>query len=107
MKKRFLLVLILGSFLYAQDEVTILEEAKKYEANKEYEKAMLLYKKLALKNKQKLENKNLELELKGIKQVEIKPIKKSLNTIEDEQTQSTVEQILESSFDIYAYKENY
>lgn len=100
MKKRFLLVLILGSFLYAQDEVTILEEAKKYEANKEYEKAMLLYKKLAnIQTKKPIKANKLK--------TEIKPLKKSLNTIEDKQTKSTIEQMLAASFDIYAYKENY
>jgi phospholipase A1 len=95
--------------LLASDSQSIYKKAQKYEQEGNYKEAMLLYKQLAKNDKPTIEESNLSETLIKEENVarEIKTIGKNLNTIEDEETLSTIEQILASTFNLFPYKENY
>lgn len=88
--KKLLLLPLFCLLLNAQDKEELLKQAQEYEKKQDYKNAMLIYKKIA-------ENKTIEFPKEEaiaiVEKPEIKPIKKNLNTIEDKETKSTIEQI--------------
>ncbi len=98
--KKLLLFLTFATTIFANE--TQLQKAQKLENQGKYKEAMHLYKAIALQKKTPLEQT-----IDTITQKQVQFIKKNLDPIEDKQTQSTIEQMLSSSFNIYAYKENY
>lgn len=96
------LLLTLTSLLCASP--TLLQQAETLEAQGNYKEAMKLYKQIALEKQNLIEQKQPE---DKITQKQVAFIKEKLDPIEDKKTQSTIEQMLSSSFNIYAYKDNY
>lgn len=102
MKRLFLIPFLLLSFVHAQSIDELFEEAQKLEEQGKYKEAMQKYKTIAIKQtginriyvdeeKQKIDN----------------IASQAIDTIEDKETEQTIQQILASSFDIYPYHENY
>lgn len=96
---RFILLLLIPFSLIFSNNTQI-QQAQEYETKGKYKEAMQIYKALALKNKE-VENND------EITQKQVRFIKENLTAIEDKETKSTIEQVLTSSFDLYAYKDNY
>ena len=93
--KLLLLFTLLCATLSANE--LLLKEAQKYEDNGEYKKAMQIYKELAYENRK----------VDDVTQEQIDYIRTKLNKSNNKQTNATIEQMLSSSFNISAYKENY
>ena len=96
----------------------LLQQAQELEKQGNYKEAMLLYKQLATQEiltssdlEENLSKNDPEIKDNPAHKVNIKSglkhIKNSFETVNDTQTNSTIEQILSSSFDLYPYKENY
>lgn len=95
--------LLFVSFLLANDQLEDLyKQASFYENQKEYKKAMEIYKKIAIEEK----NAN-RIYFDEEKQIAHKIATETLDKIDDEETEKTIQQILAKSFDLYAYEENY
>jgi len=78
------------------------KKASLYEQQHEYKKAMQIYKQIAVKEK------NIHrIYFDEDKQITQKAASETLDTIDDEETEQTIQQILAKSFDIYPYEENY
>ncbi|RXJ78568.1 phospholipase [Arcobacter sp. F155] len=108
--KKTLSLLSICILLNAQDTQELLKQAKEYEKANDYKNAMLIYKKLANVETiefPKEEEVKIVKEKKIVEKKEVTPLKNGLNSFDDKETKSTIEQMLESSFDIYAYQENY
>ena len=99
---KLLISIFLCLTINLQANNTLLKQAQEYEKNQDYKKAMQIYKQLAEKKSIKFPKENAV-----VKNKEIIPLKNTLNTIDDHETKSTIEQMLESSFDIYPYESNY
>jgi len=105
-------------FLYISFASELLQQAQVLEKQGNYKEAMLLYKQLATKEiptnselEENLSKNDPEIKDNPAHKINIKSglthIKNSFETVNDTQTNSTIEQILSSSFDLYPYKENY
>ena len=94
------LLLITSSLLFANGE--LLKQAQNYEKEGNFKKAMELYKQVALGEKTIVFHQE-----ESPKEKINKVISKKLDPLEDKESQATIEQMLSSSFNIYAYKENY
>lgn len=101
-------------FLHISWASTLLQQAQEFENQGQYKEAMEIYKQLALQNSDA--QKELETTLQSLDEVKHKKIslknglnhiKNSFEQVSDKETNSTIEQALSSSFDIYPYKENY
>lgn len=112
------IVIFFMMFLHFSFANELLQHALEYEKQGNYKEAMLLYKQLALKEKEP--QKPLEEVIINEPPLEkphpsdkisitngLNHIKNSFETVHDTQTNNTIEQILSSSFDLYPYKENY
>ena len=105
----FIILLLLFNFLSSYDKNSLLKEASKLEKDGKYKEAMLIYKEIANNTyleKTLEENSFKEIKVKEIPE-EVKVLAKNVNTIEDQETMTTIEQMLASSFNLYPYKENY
>ncbi len=100
--KKILILLFLFVYVNAQEIDKSYQEAQALEVNGNYKEAMLLYKKIADKER----NIN-RIYIDEDKKKEVKAIATTLNTIEDKETVETIEQILSSNFNLYPYRENY
>ncbi len=124
--KNLILIHIFIIYIFAND-TSKLNQARIYEKNHEYEKAMKLYKEIALK-KQSYDKINIQantqtnlqtqIQSKKNKKLEEKIVLTSqekkinffnshINDYEDKQTGENVKQMIMSSFNIYPYKSNY
>lgn len=101
---RYLLLICLSFSITFSN--SILQKAKIHEEKGEYLQAMKLYKELALEKNtfryKEINNKDSE----GIKKEEDSH-HFSINKSDNKLTSSTLEQMLESKFDLHTYKENY
>ena len=112
--KKLILIPIFSIYLLANN-THLINQALEYEKNNEFQKAMLLYKKIALKNKvpeqDKIKSKeNTELEKSFTAKSMDKKISffnSHINDFDDNQTSANVKQMVTSSFNIYPYKSNY
>lgn len=93
---------------------TLLQQASQFEAQGKYKEAMEIYKQLALENldaQKELETTLQSLDEEKQEKISFKNglnhIKNSFEQVADKETNSTIEQALSSSFEIYPYKENY
>lgn len=103
MKSFALSILLLSSTLFANETIEQLyEKALKYEEEKDYKNAMLIYKQIANK-----ENTVKKIFVDEDKEKEITEVSKLIDTIEDKETEQTILQMLASSFNLYPYNENY
>lgn len=114
--KHIVTFFMLIPFLFANE---LLQQAQELEKQGNYKEAMLLYKQLATKETLTLSNALEEDLSKNDSEIKnnpahkiniksgLKHIKNSFETVNDTQTNTTIEQILSSSFDLYPYKENY
>lgn len=100
--KNIFLIIFLMSFANAKDIATLYDEAQTLEANAKYKEAMLIYKKIAEK-----ERSTNRIYIDEDKKKEVQAIETTLDTIEDRETVETIQQILASNFDVYPYQENY
>ena len=98
----FLTFLSLTTLKALDDVENLYIKAQNLEADGKYQEAMYLYKNIALK--QRAINRRYVDE---DKQKEVQVISETINTIEDEQTVETIQQILSSSFNIYPHHENF
>lgn len=97
-------ILLFTSLALANDSL-LFEEAKKLEEQKEYKKAMLIYKKLAEKNPYIISddldsNTNLKEHKQDI-------FDSSISKTDDKETNKSIEQIITKDFGIFPYKKNY
>lgn len=99
MKQLFILIFLSISIFSNED---LYENALRYEKNGDYKNAMLIYKELALKEKM-----TKEIFVDSEKEIELSKTKELINTLEDEETEKNILQMLASSFDLYPYEENY
>lgn len=114
--KHIVTFLILFQFLFSNE---LLQQAQELEQQGNYKEAMLLYKQLATQTsvptspilEEQLIKEDVAVKDNPAHKINIKNglqhIKNSFETVNDQQTNSTIEQILSSSFDLYPYKENY
>ncbi len=111
MKQSILIILLLNLWVFASEDLLI--QAQKLEEAGQYKEAMLLYKKLVLKDQQIEKNivettvKTSEKKEENIVKSGIDHIKNAFKQVEDPKANSTIEQALSSAFDLYPYKENY
>lgn len=109
MKK--LLSILACTFCFASNE-QILLEAQKLENEGNFKEAMLLYKKAATINNNKEEKYIEELNKTSQKQEDSLNLKKAffenhIDSLDDEETEKNVEQLVTKNFGIYPYKKNY
>ncbi len=107
----FLLLCILSLIAETKNELYI--KALEYEKQKEYKKAMYIYKKIAsedIPNKKKPLEKTI-VDAKQSKTPDLVRRTEFVNSfitpLENEESHETAKQIISSSFDIYPYKANY
>lgn len=100
--KKFFLFLTMSLLLNANEIDKLYDEAQNFEANGEYKEAMLLYKKIAKKQR---DINRVYVDERKQKVTEL--AKKTINKIEDKETEQTVQQILASAFNLYPYEENF
>ena len=98
--KKLLVLFLFIVFINADELNKLYEEAQKLENAGKYKESMLLYKKIALQNKAKIDKVQFE-----IKKDEI--IDEIIDPIEDKETSQTVEQILTSQFNVLPHHANY
>jgi phospholipase A1 len=98
MKQLFILILL---FIYAngQNLSNLYKQALEFEKKGDTKNAMLIYKAIA-KTTHKID---IDID----KQQSVDSITQRLDTIEDKETIQTLDQILQSSFNLYPYEENY
>ncbi len=101
MKKIFFFIITV-IFLNANEIDKLYDKAQNLEANGEYKEAMLLYKEIGKKQR----NIN-RIYVDEQKQKASEIAKKTINEIEDKETEQTVQQILASAFNLYPYEENF
>jgi phospholipase A1/A2 len=110
MKHLLLFLILFTQFLFSNE---LLKQAQTFEKEGNFKEAMLLYKQLATQETKT--NSALEKSLSQEKELttnnpadklSIKN-KNSFETVNDQQPNKTIEQILSSTFDLYPYKENY
>lgn len=99
---RYLPFLLLLFIFNGYANETLLKQASQLESEGKYKEAMELYKQVAIENTTQKKPSD-----DTITQKQIKFLKASLDPIEDKTTNSTIAQILSSSFNIYAYNDNY
>lgn len=91
------------NILFADSQLNYLyKKASEFEKNKEYKNALEVYKEIALKEK------NINKTYFDEEKVIAKEITtKTLDKIEDKETEQTIQQILAGAFNLYPYEENY
>ena len=110
MKKLLFFAIFLYS--YAQTTQELLQEAKMYEDAKDYKNAMLIYKKISLQNIENKPIKESNISEKNSNADVIKSFKEGIfkhnfTKTNDDETNSSLEQLITKDFGIYPYKKNY
>ena len=89
--------------LFANEQLDMLyKKADVFEKNGDYKNALEIYKEIALKEKNSSRT-YFDEEKKIAKEIATK----TLDKIEDKETEQTIQQILASAFNLYPYEENY
>lgn len=102
MHKIILLLFISIFFLKAETIDELLNQAQEFEHQNNYKEAMKIYKKIAIEQRT---IKRVYVDQDKLRAKEI--AEKTLNKIDDKETEQTIQQILASSFNLYPYHENY
>lgn len=100
--KKILMIITLISSIFANEIDSLYEKAETLEANGQYREAMLLYKQIAIKER----NIN-RIYVDEDERKKIEAINEIIDPIEDKETYETIEQIVASKFNLYPYHENY
>ncbi len=99
--KILFLHILFFAIVNANDLDKLYEEAQSLESDGNYKEAMLLYKRIAIK--ERTSNRSYIDE----EQKKVKVFKEIIDPIEDKETAETIEQIVASKFNLYPYHENY
>ncbi len=102
--KRSLFLILICSSLWSFDTQELYKQAQTLEKNGNYKEAMFIYKQIAKSN----------MDIKVQKEDDLEIVKENLQVknevaenIKADEEKKSISEILSSSFDIYAYKENY
>ncbi|MGP2658186.1 phospholipase A [Malaciobacter sp. WC5094] len=111
LKIKVLLIFFL-SFMFGNETTQLYKKAQMYEKNKDYENAMLMYKKaFELSNKSDVYlvdlSKNQEYKVQTFTKLKTDFYEDVINKTEDKEANKAIKQILTKNFGLYPYKMNY